>query len=443
MVTTRRFFLKSSALAFMSAAAAPPFLKRTALAATSGGAGKDRPVLIAVFQRGAADGVSMVVPFGDKNYYSARPQIAVPEPKNGDPDAALDLDGFFALHPALAPFKPIYDSGQLAIVHAVGSPDNTRSHFDAQDFMETGTPGNKNTEGGWLNRCLSAKKEAKASPFRAVAFTPNLPRALQGRASALAITNLAGFGVRSENSDNQAAQGFEALYAQGATDVLYGTGQEAFEAMKMLKQANPQQYKPANGVNYPPSPFGRALLQIAQLIKANVGLEIAFTDINGWDTHANQGASRGQLALRLQEFSQGIAALYHDLGDRMRNVVILTMTEFGRTIRQNGSGGTDHGHASCLFALGGPVKGRKVYGQWPGLTTELLYEGRDLALTTDFRDVFAEVAARHLNATNLTVIFPDYNPKPEDFQGFIRGSAQNGFRLRLTGKTARSGTPSR
>jgi uncharacterized protein (DUF1501 family) len=423
MVTTRRFFLKSSALALMSNAAAPSFLKRAALAATSGGADKDRPVLIAVFQRGAADGVSMVVPFGDKNYYSARPQIAVPEPKNGDPDAALDLDGFFALHPALAPFKPIYDSGRLAIVHAVGSPDNTRSHFDAQDFMETGTPGNKSTEDGWLNRCLSAKKEAKTSPFRAVAFTPNLPRALHGRASALAITNLADFGVRSEVGDNQAAQGFEALYAQGATDVLHGAGKEAFEAMKMLKQANPQQYKPANGVNYPPSPFGRALLQIAQLIKANVGLEIAFTDINGWDTHANQGASRGQLALRLQEFSQGIAALYHDLGDQMRNVVILTMTEFGRTVRQNGSGGTDHGHASCLFALGGPVEGRKVYGQWPGLTTELLYEGRDLALTTDFRDVFAEVAARHLNATNLALIFPGYNPKPEDFQGFIRGSA--------------------
>ncbi|HET8676991.1 MAG TPA: DUF1501 domain-containing protein, partial [Blastocatellia bacterium] len=206
----------------------------------------------------------------------------------------------------------------------------------------------------------------------------------------------------------------------GATDMLYGTGKEAFEAVKMLKRANPQQHRAANGANYPRTPYGQALLQIAQLIKSDLGLEVAFTDIGGWDTHANQGAARGQLANRLREFSSGIAALYQDLGDRMRNVVILTMTEFGRTIRQNGSGGTDHGHASCLFALGGPVKGGKVYGQWPGLANDQLYEGRDLALTTDFRDVFAEIAARHMGATNLSTIFPGYNPKPANFKGLIR-----------------------
>jgi uncharacterized protein (DUF1501 family) len=233
------------------------------------------------------------------------------------------------------------------------------------------------------------------------------------------MTNISDFGVRA-GSNGQVAQGFEALYAQAAGDVLAGTGKEAFEAVKMLKKANPQQYQPANGANYPRTPFGRSLLQIAQLIKSDIGLEVAFTDIGGWDTHANQGASRGQLANRLQEFSQGIAALYRDLGDRMNNIVILTMTEFGRTIRQNGSGGTDHGHASCLFALGGPVKGGKVYGKWPGLAVEQLYEGRDLALTTDFRDVFAEVAARHLKASNLNQIFPGYNPNPANFRGFIR-----------------------
>jgi uncharacterized protein (DUF1501 family) len=418
MAVTRRFFLKSSGLALASFAAAPSFLQRVALGQSV--AGKDRPIIIAIFQRGAADGVSMVVPFGDKSYAGARPQIAVPEPRAGNADASLDLDGFFALHPQLAPFKPIYSAGNLAIVHAVGSPDNTRSHFDAQDYMESATPGTKSTADGWLNRYMLAKKEAKASPFRAVAFSANIPRSLMGSAPALAMTNIADFGVRSGKGGGQVAQSFEALYAEGATDMLYGTGKEAFEAVKMLKRANPQQRRAANGANYPRTPYGQALLQIAQLIKSDLGLEVAFTDISGWDTHANQGAARGQLANRLREFSSGIAALYQDLGDRMSNVVILTMTEFGRTIRQNGSGGTDHGHASCLFALGGPVKGGKVYGQWPGLANDQLYEGRDLALTTDFRDVFAEVAARHMGATNLSTIFPGYNPKPANFKGLIR-----------------------
>ena len=404
----------------VSFAAAPSFLKRTALAQTLKGAGKDHPIIIAIFQRGAMDGISAVIPFGDKNYYSVRPNIAVPEPRNGNADAAIDLDGFFALHPALSGFKPIYDAGNLAIVHAVGSPDNTRSHFDAQDYMEAGTPGNKGTTDGWLNRYMQAKREPAATPFRAVSLTANLPRTLFGAAPAIAMTNISDFGVRAGAGNNQVAKGFEELYAQGVTDVLRGTGKEAFEAVKMLKKANPQQYTAANGANYPRSPFGQALLQIAQLIKSDVGVEVAFTDVGGWDTHANQGSSRGQLANRLQDFSQGIAALYKDLGDRMRNTVILTMTEFGRTIRQNGSGGTDHGHASCLFALGGPVKGGKVYGKWPGLASEQLYEGRDLALTTDFRDVFAEVAARHMGATSLKAVFPGFTPNPANFRGLIR-----------------------
>jgi uncharacterized protein (DUF1501 family) len=421
MAVTRRFFLKSSGLALVSFAAAPSFLKRTALAQSLTGAGKDRPIIIAIFQRGAMDGISAVIPFGDKNYYSVRPNIAIPEPKSGSADAAIDLDGFFALHPALASFKPVYDAGNLAIVHAVGSPDNTRSHFDAQDYMEAGTPGNKGTSDGWLNRYMQAKRDTKATPFRAVSFTANLPRTLLGAAPAIAMTNIADFGVRAGQGNNQVAKGFEELYAQGMTDALHGTGKEAFEAVKMLKKANPQQYAATSGANYPRSPFGQALLQIAQLIKSDIGVEVAFTDVGGWDTHANQGSSRGQLANRLQDFSQAITALYRDLGDRMSNVVILTMTEFGRTIRQNGSGGTDHGHASCLFALGGPVKGGKVYGNWPGLATEQLYEGRDLALTTDFRNVFAEVAARHMGATNLNAIFPGFSPNTASFRGLIRG----------------------
>ncbi len=420
MAVNRRTFLKSSGLALASFAAVPTFLQRTAFADKLAATGKDRPIIIAIFQRGAADGVSMVVPFGDRAYNTARPQIAIPAPKSGNADSAIDLDGFFALHPALSPFKPIYDAGQLAIVHAVGSPDNTRSHFDAQDYMESATPGRKSTPDGWLNRYLQASKAAPASPFRSVAFSQNMPRTLMGEAPAIAMTNIADFGVRGQGN-TQAAKSFEALYAQNTEDALTGTGKEAFDAVKMLKQANPRQFQPANGANYPRSPFCQSLLQIAQLIKADIGLEVAFADVGGWDTHANQGTSRGQLANRLQDFSQAIAALYKDLGDRMRNVVILTMTEFGRTIRQNGSGGTDHGHASALFALGGNVKGGKVYGMWPGLATEQLYEGRDLALTTDFRNVFAEIVARHLRATNLNAIFPGFSPNPASFRGLMRG----------------------
>jgi uncharacterized protein (DUF1501 family) len=416
----RRVFLKSGGLALVSFAVVPSFLKRTALAQTPGGMGQDRPILIAIFQRGAADGLSMVVPFDDRHYYDARPQIAIPAPKHGDSEAAIDLDGTFALHPALAPLKSIYDAGHLAIVHAVGSPHNTRSHFDAQDYMESATPGDKNTADGWLNRHLQTKNIAQSSPFRAVAFCPTLPRTLMGRAPAIAMTDIAAFDVRSGQGNGRMAQGFEALYVQHSADILHGTGKEALAAVKVLKNAAPQRYQPANGITYPHTPFGQALLQTAQLIKADLGLEIAFMDIDGWDTHANQGAARGQLANRLREFSQGMTALYHDLGDRMRNVVILTMTEFGRMLRQNGSGGTDHGHASCLFVIGGPVKGGKVYGQWPGLAPEQLYEGRDLALTTDFREVFAEVAARHLHASNLRMIFPSFQANPANFRGVIR-----------------------
>src|SRR5215467_5652848 len=382
MAVTRRFFVKSTGVALASFAAAPTFLKRVAFAQTAPASGKDHPVIIAIFQRGAMDGISAVVPFGDRSYASVRPQIAIPEPKNSSNETAIDLDGFFGLHPGLGGFKPIWDSGNLAIVHAVGSPDNTRSHFDAQDYMESATPGNKGTTDGWLNRYLRARPEPKATAFRAVAFSANLPRTLLGPSPAIALTNIGDFGVRAGQGNGQVAQGFEALYSDGYADLLHGTGKETFEAVKMLKKANPQQYKADNGANYPRSPFGQSLFQIGQMIKADIGLEVAFTEVGGWDTHANQGSSRGQLANRLQDFSQSIAALYTDMGERMRNIVILTMTEFGRTMRQNGSGGTDHGHASCLFVAGGPVKGGKVYGRWPGLAPEQLYEGRDLALTS-------------------------------------------------------------
>jgi uncharacterized protein (DUF1501 family) len=422
----RRYFLKNGGIALAglgAATASPSFLMRTLAQSNSAGQSGRRKVVVAIFQRGAMDGLNAVVPYAEPEYYALRPGIAIPRPGaasvNGQ-NPAIDLDGQFGLHPSLAPFKPLYDAGQLAIVHAVGSPDNTRSHFDAQDYMESGTPGVKSTTDGWLNRYLGAKPDARnPSPFRAVALGANLPRTMQGKHSAIAMTSIEDFKIRAGGGEMaQSVQGgFEAMYAQTVNDALRGTGKETFDAVKTLKRVNPGQYQPGPGVLYPRGQFGERLRQIAQLIKSDVGLEAAFTDIGGWDTHANEGP---QLVQRLTEFSQGIAALYADLKDRAEEVVIVTMTEFGRTAKENGNRGTDHGHASAMFVLGGGVKGGKVYGQWPGLKTTQLYEARDLAVTTDFRDVFGEIARHHLAATNLAPIFPGHSIQAANFKGLFR-----------------------
>src|SRR6266498_944963 len=419
----RRFFLRSGSIALASigiSLSAPSFLERTVLAQmrerTTGGR---RKTLIAIFQRGAVDGLNVVVPYGERSYYDLRPSIAIPKPDAANSDAALNLDGFFGLHPALGQFKPFWESQRLAIVQAVGSPDNTRSHFDAQDYMESATPREKSTADGWLNRYLQVKADPERTLFRAVSMTSTMPRILQGKASALAISNLADFRIRAGRSSASVQGGFEAIYDQTVNDVLGGTGKETFEAVNYLKKVNPAQYHPENGAQYPRTPFGNSLLQIAQLIKAGVGLEVAFTDIGGWDTHVNEGSARGQLGNLLQQFSSAIAALYADLGQRRDDVVILTMSEFGRTARENGNRGTDHGHANAMFVVGNSVRGGKVYGQWPGLKGDQLYEGRDLTLTTDFRDVFGEIARRHLGTSNLQTVFPGYAASESKFRGFL------------------------
>jgi len=378
-------------------------------------------VLICLFQRGAADALNIVVPHGERAYYAMRPSIAIPQPTRNAVGGAIDLDGFFGLHPALAPLKPLYDRKLLAPIQAVGSPSTTRSHFDAQDYMETGTPDNKGTTDGWLNRYLAVKGTCDEcnlakTPFRAVAMTPQTPRILEGPNATVAMNSIDEFSVRATGNS---AERLEALYRTGSADLVHGTGAEMFDAVKMLRSANPQKYLPQNNADYPKSQFGQRLLQIAQLIKANVGLEIAFADVGGWDTHVNQGGSTGQLAQRLDDFSRSIAALVTDLGDRMDDVVILTMSEFGRMARENGNRGTDHGHAGALFVIGGHVKGGKVHGKWPGLEQEQLYEGRDLALTTDFRSVFAEVVNHHLGASALDRVFPGFTASPRDFLGVV------------------------
>ena len=405
----RRVFVRSGAFALVTLGLNPSFLRRTAFATELRGGARGK-ILIVLFQRGAADALNMVVPHGDADYYALRPTIAVPRPGARD-GAALDLDGFFGLHPALGPLQPLWGRGLLAPIQAVGSPSATRSHFDAQDYMESGTPDRKSTPDGWLNRYLAARgtcaecETKAATPFRAVTMTDQTPRILAGPSPVIAMSSLDDFTIRASGSD---VERLEALYRTGRADIVHGAGAETFDAVKMLRAANPQRYRPENGAAYPRSQFGQRLLQIAQLVKAGVGLEVAFADVGGWDTHVNQGGATGQLANRLDDFADAIAALVTDLGDRMGDIVILTMTEFGRMARQNGNGGTDHGHAGAMFVIGGGVKGGKVYGRWPGLAREQLYEGRDLALTTDFRAVFAEVVRAHLGAADASTIFPDF-----------------------------------
>ncbi|HUK86567.1 MAG TPA: DUF1501 domain-containing protein, partial [Terriglobales bacterium] len=400
---------KGGAMAIVGSAAIPSFLTRAVYAAeTTAGARKKR--LVVVFQRGAADGLNIVVPHGEGAYYSMRPSIAIPR------QAVLDLDGLFGLHPSMAPLLPLFQQKHLAIVHAAGSPDTTRSHFDAQDYMESGTPGVKSTEDGWLNRCVHSLQEEKPSPFRAVALTANLPRILSGAEPAVALSNINEFGVGGRNSAAQPlASTFEAMYDSSVDAVLHGTGQETFDAVKMLKAADPQRYTPAPGADYPRGRFGDALRQTAQLIKADLGVEVAFTDIGGWDHHVNEGNTQGQLANLLRDFSGSLTAFWTDLGDLAQDTVVITMSEFGRTARENGNRGTDHGHANAMFVMGGPVKGGKVYGHWPGLAPEQLYEGRDLALTTDFRRVLGEAVYAHLGNKELDAVFPGFDNTPKNF----------------------------
>src|SRR6478672_1880246 len=414
MSITRRIFLRNGAMAVVGTTAMPAFLTRAAFGAELVGDKKKR--LVVIFQRGAADGLNIVVPHGEPAYYSMRPSINIPH------SAVFDLDGFFGLHPSLSAFQPLWRQRHLAVVHAAGSPDPTRSHFDAQDFMESGTPGLKTTPDGWLNRALHSLRQApNHTAFRAIALGPSLPRILSGGEPAVALNNINDFGVGGRNPNAAPiANTFEAMYSQSVDSVLHGTGQETFEAIKMLKSADPSKYTPVAGANYPRGRFGDSMKQLAQLIKANLGVRVAFADIGGWDHHVNEGGTQGQIANVLREFSQSMAAFWTDLGNLAEDTVVVTMSEFGRTVRENGNRGTDHGHANVMFVMGNSVRGGQVYGQWPGLKSDQLYEGRDLALTTDFRDVFGEIAARHLGTADLKALFPGYSLNASKFKGFCR-----------------------
>ncbi|WP_446743991.1 DUF1501 domain-containing protein [Silvibacterium acidisoli] len=415
MNLTRRAFMKGGAMALVGTTAIPAFLTRSVMAQATTAAANHKK-LVVVFQRGAADGLNIVIPHAEPSYFQMRPSIAIPQGQ------IIDLDGFFGLHPAMASLKPLWDQKHLAIVHAAGSPDMSRSHFDAQDFMESGTPGVKSTEDGWLNRALQAENErirASQTPFRAVSLTPQMPRTLEGRVPAIALNNVRDFHLGNGPAAAPANASFEALYAQTADAALHGTAHETFDAVQMLKSSQLDRYTPAPGANYPRGAFGDSMKQVAQLLKANLGVEAAFTDIGGWDHHQNEGSVEGQLAGRLREFSESLSAFWTDMGDQAGDVVVVTMSEFGRTARENGTRGTDHGHANVMFVMGGPVRGGRVYGQWPGLAPEQLNEGRDLKVTTDFRQVLAEAAYKQIGSKDLALTFPGAHIGAANFLNLI------------------------
>jgi uncharacterized protein (DUF1501 family) len=410
---TRRVFIKAGGIALFSMGAGPAFLHRAALAAPGPLPNRRRRVLVTIFQRGAMDGIMAVPPVDDGTLRELRPRLAMSAARAAGGAAIPDLGVGFGLHPGFSALLPLWKERRLAIVHAVGSPDPTRSHFDAQDYMETGTPGRKGTPSGWLNRAVGLLGH-DATPFRAVAMTPALPRSLYGDQPAVAVTNLADFKVRLPGADRVAAaagQDFEALYEKASQNLLQHTGSETFEAIDLLSTTDIAHYQPANGAVYPKGPLGDALRQIALLIKSDVGLEVAFAESGGWDTHVAQGTADGTFSRRAADLAQSIQAFWTDLGPRQDDVLLTTMTEFGRTARENGSGGTDHGHGSCLFVVGNQVDGGKVLGHFPGLASGELYEGRDLPVTTDFRAVFCELAGKHLGIHNDSQLFPGWNSR--------------------------------
>ncbi len=399
MIGSRRYFLKSSGLAFVGLGFAPAFLRR-ALADTP----PRRKVLVTIFQRGAVDGLSMVPAVAEPSYYTLRPTIAVPPPDRG-PEGAFRLDGHFGLHPALGPLKPFFDRGSLAIVHAVGSPDPTRSHFDAQDYLDAGTPGVKSTPDGWLNRALAAAPERARTPLGAVGLGSSLPRSLAGQVPAIAMDSLSGF--RLPHAD------LARLWEKSPDPLLSRTAGEALEALRLVKEISPDRLVPRNGAVYPASPLGRHLKEIAGLIRADAGLQCAATDCTGWDTHAAQGGATGQLAARLKDLADSLSAFATDLGDQLAEVCVVTMTEFGRTVRENGTRGTDHGHGSVMLALGGSVRGGRVLARWRGLADGDLWQGRDLPVTADHREVLGQALEAHLGVKDLRGVFPRFTPPAE------------------------------
>lgn len=414
-MTSRRAFIKSGGLALfgIGIGGVPSFIANAANSGKITGAYQRKKILVCIFQRGAMDGLMAVTPFTDEYLKAARPGLFMSAAKGSSGSPLIDLDGRFGLHPTMKAFENLFREKRLGIVHGIGSPNNTRSHFDAQDYMESGTPFRKGTASGWLNRAVGLMGH-DATPFRAVSLTSSLPRSFYGDNPSVAINNLQDFAIQMKGNQtgaNMAAKSFEDLYDQTTSGLLKETGKESFEALKMLQKADTKNYKPSYDAAYPNSALGNSMKQIAQLIKMDVGLEVGFAESGGWDTHFNQGREQGVFARNATDLSNSIAAFWTDMGQYQDDVTVMTMTEFGRTVKQNGTGGTDHGRASCNFILGNDLNGGIVHGTMNPLAIENLEDGRDLTVTTDFRSVFSEVADKHLKINNDSVLFPDWTGK--------------------------------
>jgi uncharacterized protein (DUF1501 family) len=366
-----------------------------------------QPVLVVVFQRGAADALHMLVPYRDPLYRELRGALALEEPGRGE-SPTLDLGGGFAFHPALSPLYPLYESGRLAPIVNVGSPDKTRSHFDAQDYMESGTPGSKATRDGWLARAVEALPSETTSPWTAVALTSQMPRSLAGTHAAIALEDFSKM-TFPERHDPFLAR-IEKMYADDASARFTDAGREAFAAMRAFRERDPLAQPARAGVRYPRSRRGNPLAQLAQLIRADLGVRVAFVESGGWDTHFAQGGANGSMANLMGQLAGSVAAFVEDVADAAP-VTVLIVTEFGRTVAVNGAGGTDHGHGGAMMVAGDRVAGGRVHGDWLGLAERNLYQGRDLPVTTDFRDVFAEVAGATLGLGASAALFPGYRPR--------------------------------
>jgi uncharacterized protein (DUF1501 family) len=363
--------------------------------------------LIVVFLRGAVDGLNVVIPHWESAYYDSRSLIAIAPPN--EPNGALDLDGRFGLHPALNTLIPLWKEGNLAFVHASGSQNSTRSHFDAQDYMESGTPGIKTTQDGWMNRLLGLSPTS--SPIQAVNVGATMPRILAGNRAVATLPVGKDAERRLPLDRPMVSEAFNQLYS--GNDALSKAYQEGRAARQQLMADLDKEMMQANNGALSTAGFARDTQQLARLMVKDSSVQLAFLALGGWDTHINQGGTTGQLARNLKALGEGLAALKQGLGSVYSDTAIVVMSEFGRTVRENGNGGTDHGHGNVMWLMGGPIKGGKVYGEWPGLAESQLFEGRDLAVTTDFRDVISSVLTKHLqlDAAKLQQIFPKYSPK--------------------------------
>lgn len=413
MIADRRTFLRAAGMG-LAPLAWPAWMPRMSFAPPHTAPRGD--VLVCIFLRGAADVLNMVVPHGEAEYYRLRPTLAIPRPDDARARAdgrAIDLDGFFGLHPALAPLAAAWQDRHLALVHACGAPDESRSHFYAMELMERGVTAAAGPASGWIGRHLASLDTGNASPLRAIGLGERAQRSLQGPVPAAALRSIVDFHL---GGDARAAQQMQAalaaLYASDAMadPTLGALGRDTLDVLATIEQLDPATYRPAGDARYPAGEFGLGLQQVAMLIKAEVGLEVACLDLGGWDTHIAQGGSAGPMAALLAELGAGLAALYADLHDQADRLLVVTMSEFGRRAQENGGLGTDHGHGSMMMLLGGAVAGGRVHGRWPGLAREQLVGPGDLAATTDYRDVLGELVAKRLNNPNLAEVFPGYAP---------------------------------